>query len=74
MESVKRFLRQLQFTFEEAITNFVRSGWMSGIVVMTMVASLSIFGAFFLLVHDINYMAESVGSKLQIIVFSEKRG
>jgi cell division transport system permease protein len=72
LESVRKFLRQLEFTFQEAINNFIRSGWMSTIVVTTMVASLSIFGGFWLLVKDFNFLATSVGSKLQIIAFLKK--
>ena len=72
MESVKKIFRQLEFTFQEAINNFIRSGWMSTIVITTMVASLSIFGGFWLLVKDFNFLASSVGSKLQIIAFLKK--
>ena len=72
MESAKKLLRQLEFTLQEAITNFIRQGWMTGIVITTMVASLSIFGAFWMLIGDFNSLAKSVGSKLQIIAFLKK--
>ncbi len=72
MESVKKLFRQLEFTIQEAINNFIRSGWMSGIVITTMVASLSIFGGFWLLMKDFHFLADSVGSKLQIIAFLKK--
>lgn len=72
MESAKKLLRQLEFTLQEAITNFIRQGWMTGIVITTMVASLSIFGAFWMLIGDFNNLAKSVGSKLQIIAFLKK--
>lgn len=72
MESAKKLLRQLEFTLQEAITNFIRQGWMTGIVITTMVASLSIFGAFWMLIGDFNNLAKSVGSKLQIVAFLKK--
>ncbi|MFN8578713.1 MAG: permease-like cell division protein FtsX [Candidatus Sericytochromatia bacterium] len=72
MEQAKKLLRQLEFTLQEAITNFIRQGWMTGIVITTMVASLSIFGAFWMLIGDFNNLANSVGSKLQIIAFLKK--
>jgi cell division transport system permease protein len=72
LESVKKLFRQLEFTIQEAINNFIRSGWMSGIVITTMVASLSIFGGFWLLMSDFHYLADTVGSKLQIIAFLKK--
>jgi cell division transport system permease protein len=72
LESAKKLLRQLEFTLQEAITNFIRQGWMTGIVITTMVASLSIFGAFWMLIGDFNNLAKSVGSKLQIIAFLKK--
>lgn len=72
METFKKLLRQLEFSLQEAITNFIRQGWMTGIVVTTMVASLSIFGAFWMLIGDFNNLAKSVGSKLQIVAFLKK--
>ncbi len=69
MEQFKKLLRQLEFSLQEAITNFIRQGWMTGIVITTMVASLSIFGAFWMLIGDFNSLAKSVGSKLQIVAF-----
>lgn len=72
MESAKKILRQLEFTLQEAVTNFIRQGWMTGIVITTMVASLSIFGAFWMLIGDFNNLAKSVGSKMQIIAFLKK--
>jgi cell division transport system permease protein len=72
LESVKRIFRQFEFTIQEAINNFIRSGWMSGIVITTMVASLSIFGGFWMLMKDFHFLADSVGSKLQIIAFLKK--
>ena len=72
MESVKKLLRQLEFGLQEAITNFIRQGWMTGIVITTMVASLSLFGAFWMLIGDFNTLAKTVGSKLQIVAFLKK--
>lgn len=72
MESIKKLLRQFEFTVQEAINNFIRSGWMSWIVITTMVASLSIFGGFILLMKDFNFVADSIGSKLQIVAFLKK--
>ncbi|MBC7475134.1 MAG: ABC transporter permease [Candidatus Sericytochromatia bacterium] len=69
MESVKKLIRQLEFTLQEAVTNFIRSGWMTTIVITTMVASLSVFGAFWMLTKDFNYLADTMGSKLQIVAF-----
>lgn len=72
MESLKKFWRQFEFTVQEAISNFFRSGWMSGVVITTMVASLSIFGGFWLLLNDFSYFTESIGARLQIVIFLKK--
>ena len=74
MELINKLLRQLNFTIQEAATNFIRSGWMSGIVVTTMVASLSIFGIFWLMFNDFNYITKTIGSKIEIMVFLNKDG
>ena len=47
---------------------------MSGIVVTTMVASLSIFGIFWLMFNDFNYITKTIGSKIEIMVFLNKDG
>jgi len=74
LELINKLLRQLNFTIQEAATNFIRSGWMSGIVVTTMVASLSIFGIFWLMFNDFNYITKTIGSKIEIMVFLNKDG
>lgn len=72
MESVNRFIRQLQFTFQEAVNNFIRSGWMAWIVITTMTASMTVLGAFIMIMKDISFVSDTVGSKLQIVAFLKK--
>ncbi len=71
MESIKRFWRQVGFIGEEALASITRSGWMSWVVVMTMAVSLTILGGFWLLSDDLYGLARSVGSKVEIMVFTE---
>lgn len=71
MESIKRFWRQIGFIGEEALASITRSGWMSWVVVMTMAVSLTILGGFWLLSDDLYGLARSVGSKVEIMVFTE---
>jgi len=72
LELINKLFRQFSFTVQEAITNFFRSGWMSWIVVTTMVASLSIFGIFWLMFNDFNYITKTIGSKIEVMVFLKK--
>ncbi|GIW21994.1 MAG: cell division protein [Candidatus Sericytochromatia bacterium] len=69
MEQTIKFIRQINFCIEESIKNFVRSGWMSVIVITTMVSAISIFGGFWLILKDFEYITNNIGSKLQIIAF-----
>ncbi|MFN8670549.1 MAG: permease-like cell division protein FtsX [Candidatus Sericytochromatia bacterium] len=69
MESINKYIRQLQFTFNEAYTNFIRSGWMAWIVITTMTASMTVFGAFIMILQDISFMSNSVASRVQIVAF-----
>lgn len=71
MESIKRFWRQIGFIGEEALASITRSGWMSWVVVMTMAVSLTILGGFWLLSEDLYGLARSVGSKVEIMVFTK---
>ena len=71
MESIKRYWRQIGFIGEEALASITRSGWMSWVVVMTMAVSLTILGGFWLLSDDLYGLARSVGSKVEIMVFTE---
>lgn len=69
MESIKRLWRQFGFICEEALASITRSLWMSWVVIITMAVSLSILGGFWLLSEDLNALARSVGSKIEILVF-----
>ncbi len=71
MESIKRYWRQIGFIGEEALASITRSGWMSWVVVMTMAVSLTILGGFWLLSDDLYSLARSVGSKVEIMVFTK---
>jgi len=71
LESIKRYWRQIGFIGEEALASITRSGWMSWVVVMTMAVSLTILGGFWLLSDDLYGLARSVGSKVEIMVFTE---
>jgi cell division protein FtsX len=71
LESIKRFWRQIGFIGEEALASITRSGWMSWVVVMTMAVSLTILGGFWLLSEDLYGLARSVGSKVEIMVFTK---
>lgn len=73
MDSIIKFLRQINFCIGESIKNFIRSGWMSTIVITTMVAAISIFGGFWLLLKDFEYITDNIGSKLQIIAFLKEK-
>lgn len=69
MESIKRRWRQFEFICEEALASITRSMYMSWVVIVTMAVSLSILGGFWLLSEDLNTLARSVGSKIEIMVF-----
>lgn len=69
MESVERFLRQLRFVSGEAFTNLRRSGWMTWVVVSTMVVALSVLGGFWMLLSDLNHVGKSVGSQVEVWAF-----
>lgn len=72
MESLNKILRQLQFTIQEALTNFIRSGWMAWIVITTMTASMTVFGAFIMIMKDFSFIANTVSSRIQIVAFLKK--
>lgn len=69
LESVNRFLRQLSFVTGEAMTNLRRSGWMTWVVVSTMVVSLSVLGGFWLLLTDLQHIGKSIGSQVEVWAF-----
>lgn len=69
MESIKRRWRQFEFICEEALASVTRSWWMSWVVIITMSVSLSILGGFWLMSEDLNALAASIGSKVEIMVF-----
>lgn len=69
MESIKRRWRQFEFICEEALASVTRSWWMSWVVIISMSVSLSILGGFWLMSEDLNSLAASIGSKVEIMVF-----
>ena len=69
MESLKRFSRQVWFALTEAGVSFVRAGWMSTVVISTMVVALSVLGGFWLLMNDLNGIAKQVGSQVEVLAF-----
>lgn len=72
MESLNKLLRQLQFTIQEALTNFVRSGWMAWIVITTMTASMTVLGSFIMIMKDLTFITNTVSSRVQIVAFLKK--
>ncbi len=69
MESVRRFWRQVGFVAEEAVASITRSGWMSGIVIITMTVSLSILGGIWQLSDDLYGLSRAIGGKVEVMVF-----
>jgi len=69
LESIKRRLRQLGFVWEEALVSISRSLWMSWVVIVTMAVSLSILGGFWMLSEELNDVAASIGSRIELMVF-----
>lgn len=69
MESLKRFGRQIVFCSREAVISFVRAGWMSWVVISTMVVSLAVLGGFWLLLSDLNGLTRQVGSQVEVLGF-----
>lgn len=69
MESLKRFGRQIVFCSREAVISFVRAGWMSWVVISTMVVSLGVLGGFWLLLNDLNGLSRQVGSQVEVVAF-----
>ena len=69
MESLNRFGRQLIFCAREAGISFFRAGWMSWVVISTMVVALSVLGGFWLLLSDLNGLAKQVGSQVEVLAF-----
>lgn len=74
MESVKRLWRQVGFVAEEAIASITRSGWMSGIVIITMTVSLSILGGIWQLSDDLYGLSRAIGGKVEIMTFVGEDG
>lgn len=74
MESVRRFWRQAGFVAEEAIASITRSGWMSGIVIITMTVSLSILGGIWQLSEDLYGLSRAIGAKVEIMTFVAEDG
>lgn len=74
MESVRRFWRQVGFVAEEAIASITRSGWMSGIVIITMTVSLSILGGIWQLSDDLYGLSRAIGGKVEIMTFVAEDG
>lgn len=69
MESASQILRQLTYSFKEALTNIFRNPFMSIVVVSTMTVVLGILGGILLLTSDLHYISRQVESQLQIVVF-----
>lgn len=69
MESASQVLRQLTYSFKEALTNIVRNPFMSIVVVSTMTVVLGVLGGILLLSSDLHYISRQVESQLQIVVF-----
>lgn len=73
MDLIIKFFRQINFCIAESIKNFVRSGWMSTVVITTMVAAMSILGGFWLILKDFEYITNTIGSKLEIVIFLKEK-
>jgi cell division transport system permease protein len=74
VESLQRFWRQAGFVAEEAIASITRSGWMSGVVIITMTVSLAILGGIWQLSDDLYGLARAIGGKVEIMVFVSEEG
>lgn len=62
-------LRTLGYLFNESFKALKRNGWMSLASVMTVAISLFLCGVFWLMVLNVNYMAGSLESSLEIKAF-----
>lgn len=62
-------LRTLGYLFNESLKALKRNGWMSLASVLTVAISLFLCGVFWLLVLNVNYMAGSLESSLEIKAF-----
>ncbi len=71
---VLTFWRQVGFVAEEAVASVTRSGWMSGIVVITMTVSLLILGGIWQLSDDLYALTRAVGAKVEIMAFVAQDG
>ncbi|MEB3298086.1 MAG: permease-like cell division protein FtsX [Candidatus Sericytochromatia bacterium] len=74
MESVRRFWRQVGFVLEEALASISRQGWMSGVVILTMTASLLILGGIWQLSDDLYGLSRAIGGKVEIMTFVRDGG
>lgn len=68
------FWRQAGFVAEEAVASVTRSGWMSGIVVITMTVSLLILGGIWQMSDDLYALSRAVGGKVEIMTFVAQSG
>lgn len=69
LESIKRVFRVTEFVAAEALASMSRSAWMSWLVVLTMAVSLSILGAFWLVVTDLRSLSHQIGGSVPIVAF-----
>lgn len=65
-------LRTLGYFFKESLTSLKRNGWMSFASVITVAISLFICGVFWLLVLNVNNMADTIESSVEIRAFLQE--
>lgn len=61
--------RSIAYFFKESLISLKRNGWMSLASISTVAISLFVFGIFYLLVLNVNHVATSIESSLEIKAF-----
>ncbi|MBU6430605.1 MAG: ABC transporter permease, partial [Cyanobacteria bacterium REEB65] len=74
MRNILTTWRQMGFVAEEAVASITRSGWMSGIVVITMTVSLLVLGGIWQISNDLYALSRAVGGKVEVMAFVASNG
>lgn len=59
-------IRTISYLFKESLCSLIRNGWMSVASILTVAISLFVFGVFFLLVLNVNNVADNIESTIEI--------
>lgn len=62
-------IRNIIYYFKEALTSIVRNGWMSFASIAVVTVTLFIFGSFFLLSINVEYVTDDIKEQVEIVAY-----